>query len=125
MATSSSMFYDSFYSNKPDVTCIFFKGTVGSNTLTIASPNREIASAAESGTAVYTLTLRTTYHEFLGMDLTFNDTDIDGWWLISEAVATDKTIVFTPHAAGSATNPANDKIIYGRIWLRNSGAKSL
>lgn len=96
-------------------------GSTGAPTL-VAADSLGVASIARNSAGLYTLTLQDTYNKLLHASVqirTPSAEDIKAN-LVTESVASAKTLQFRCVAVGTATDPASGDMIYVSLQLKNS-----
>ncbi len=94
-------------------------GATGAPTL---SRGTGAASIARDSAGKYTITLQDKYMRLMWADVVQLETDMEDltWQLLSETVATDKTVVIQAHAAAVATDPTSGSKLLIKLELKNS-----
>jgi hypothetical protein len=99
------------------------KATIGaSGAPTVVSTQSEgVASLERSGTGAYTLTLDDKPAQFVDMNVLIENSSEANYLqfhLADETIATDKTIDFVMHQAGTATDPASGDVMWIDLLVR-------
>lgn len=108
----------------PAPVLIFGKGTgAGAANLTALQSAGAIASIAETGTGLYTITLADKFNSllmFTGSVLDANSPDDWEVAMITETVSSTKTITIGVFKGGTLTDLTTDEKLYLSIWVSNS-----
>lgn len=107
-----------------EIKFLYAKATIGaSGAVTMsAADSIGIASIAKSADGRYTVTLQDKYMKLAAFDvaiLSASPQDLVPQ-LVSESVASAKTIVFRTNAVGVETNPSSGTVLFIRIDVKNS-----